>query len=452
MWNAIFPVKKRIASLAILATLLCCACQTTRTNEFAMTTENLQVACTRGEAASCAALGDLHERSETGQHDYAKALEFYEKSCALDDYPACANAARILSFIGWRSPVNIRKQWQYAQKSCNANVAKGCAYLSTIYRGVSARFAGVEKDTEKAFALAEKACQHGDGFACDRLGDMHASEEGAGSDPDRAQQFFAKAAKYHQTGCDKDYAIDCFRLGGLHEYGLGVGQDTQKAILLLEKSCDAELAAACKELSYIYKNSNHVTNDGEKAAKYDEKACDFGDAYNCYSLGKSYVDGDDDLAKDSAKAARLWRKGCDFDSDDSCESLGDLYMAGATGILQDKARAADLYKKALSLRTHSCEKFQIPYLCETLGDNYKEGKITPSDSAKSAAAYTLALAQWRRECDQDDGIACAGLAHMYEEGKGVKKDKQQALRYYDKACPRYYGGCVLKGVLERKTE
>ncbi|MDR0737398.1 MAG: hypothetical protein LBF51_11335 [Zoogloeaceae bacterium] len=89
-------MKKIIASVAALAVALT-SCQTNAVED----ESRQENSCARGDAQSCALLGDFHERdkTKTGRHDYAKAVEFYGKACALNEYAACADAARIHSFF-----------------------------------------------------------------------------------------------------------------------------------------------------------------------------------------------------------------------------------------------------------------------------------------------------------------------------------------------------------------
>jgi hypothetical protein len=176
-------MKKMVAGVVLLAVALC-VCQTNRPNGGIYTRQ--QEACARGDAESCAILGDGYERGKAGAYDYAKAVEFYEKSCALKNYAACANAARIHSFF----KESVIKMRAYARKACDANIASGCAHL------VSAYLYGAERDVAKALALAEKSCNENDGYACGWLGHIYKSEEDVNSDLATANRFLPERRSF----------------------------------------------------------------------------------------------------------------------------------------------------------------------------------------------------------------------------------------------------------------
>jgi TPR repeat protein len=399
-----------------------------------MPAEDQQRACARGDAKICAILGDAYERGKTGHYDYAKAIEFYEKACALNDYAACVGAARVNVFF----KPGIRA-WTFAQKACDANVAGGCAYLVSMY-------INKERSVAKARALAEKSCDENDAFGCYWLGNSHQPEEDENSDPKTAIRAFAKAKELSQRECDKNYMFFCDILGRLYHSGVGVGKDIQKAILFYEQSCEAKIRLACHNLSEIYGFSDDIAKDQEKAARYEEKACGSGGLLDCFSIGLKYSLGGDGVQENAVKAASMWQKGCELDDDSSCESLGSLYMAGAKGIEQDIARGTEFYKKAFTLQKNGCEIDREASACSALGSTYNDekGKIVPYDPEKSAAAYEMARSQWRQECDRGDPLGCFAVGRVYENGKGVEESVAAVLKYYDNVCPRYYPGCRLE--------
>jgi TPR repeat protein len=401
-----WKMSKSIAGLVFLLVVLS-SCQTNGVKNESQEEQ----ACARGEAKSCAVLGGVHEH---GAHDYAKAVEFYEKACALEDYAACAEVARVHSFF--KPNFGSWKRIQiYAQKACDANVPRGCAYRVLAY------YFGEERDVAKAFALAEKACAENEGTACNGVGDMYRLGVGVTRDRESAQQFFLKAAALYQRECDAGHMFDCGSLGFLYANGYGVAQDMAKALPLLQQSCDAGIAPTCTYLVQLYELGIYVEKDAAKVVHYREKACDSGIGSFCFLQGLTW----NGVEKNAAKAASLWQKGCDFDHDTSCEYLGNLYMTGANGVAQDKERGMALYAKTLALQKNGCENDEDALACERLGDAYEKGEIVSRDSAKSAAAYEMALAQWQRGCDKGNDTSCRALARMQEAGKGVARETSE---------------------------
>jgi TPR repeat protein len=55
----------------------------------------------------------------------------------------------------------------------------------------------------------------------------------------------AKAAQYHQRGCDGRNLRSCHKLGLLYEKGQGVPKDKAKDVALQQKACDGGFKEAC---------------------------------------------------------------------------------------------------------------------------------------------------------------------------------------------------------------
>ncbi|ETN59080.1 beta-lactamase hcpA [Anopheles darlingi] len=164
--------------------------------------------------------------SEKG--DPAKAFNYYEKGCTLNDPDACLHSGLLL--VSKLKPKEITrdvpKGFELLKKSCQMNNAGACFYLSGMYisgvkdddgqtaKGPSSSEATppvtatppaqptvpltpsaavgtfvVERDMEKAFEFAYKACELRNMYACANLSQMYAKGDGTVRDEKKAEKF-----------------------------------------------------------------------------------------------------------------------------------------------------------------------------------------------------------------------------------------------------------------------
>uniref|UniRef100_A0A2M4BXF6 Putative cytochrome c oxidase assembly factor 7 n=1 Tax=Anopheles marajoara TaxID=58244 RepID=A0A2M4BXF6_9DIPT len=164
--------------------------------------------------------------SEKG--DPAKAFNYYEKGCTLNDPDACLHSGLLL--VSKLKPKEITrdvpKGFELLKKSCQMNNAGACFYLSGMYisgvkdedgqtaKGPSSSEATssvtvtppaqlpaapapsaaagtfvVERDMEKAFEFAYKACELRNMYACANLSQMYAKGDGTARDEKKAEKF-----------------------------------------------------------------------------------------------------------------------------------------------------------------------------------------------------------------------------------------------------------------------
>jgi len=130
--------------------------------------------------------------------------------------------------------------------------------------------------------------------------------------------------------------------------------------------------------------------------------CDQGVARECNELGYDLKD------IDPVASLEAYTKGCDGDDGMACfnEAL----------VISKKDP-----KAAFMLYEQSCD---LDYAdgCNNLGT-----KLENDDSVKAVSLF-------QKGCDLKSGLACRNLAHMYELGKGTKKNARQAKTLYKQAC------------------
>jgi TPR repeat protein len=194
----------------------------------------LITACDGGQSAdSCNSVGYMYQLNLGVATDYAKAREYY-------------------------------------MKSCNDDSSIGCNNLGTLYRDGL----GVTRDYTRAMALFEKSCDAGVPQGCDAAGKMYMDHIGVGQDNFRALDLFKKA-------CDGELAAGCGDEGYIYAMGLGVPKDLPFAASLFNKACGMGSRNSCSSMGEMYQRGDGVARNPVKAKEYFGKACDLGDQESC---------------------------------------------------------------------------------------------------------------------------------------------------------------------------
>jgi hypothetical protein len=120
--------------------------------------------------------------------------------------------------------------------------------------------------------LYDQACGGGDAGACDDLGNLY-----MGHNHSKSAAFFTKA-------CDGGDALGCSSLGDLYLDGVGVAQDSHKAITLFSKACDGGNVNGCNVAGYIYRIGLGVAKDPEKERQFLTTGCKIGVQSSCDQL------------------------------------------------------------------------------------------------------------------------------------------------------------------------
>lgn len=115
--------------------------------------------CELNDAESCLGLGFMYEKGNGVAKDEAKALDLFEKACNLDEGRGCVNAGTIL-----RKKLQYAKARQFLEKGCELNDEIACFGLAISYQYGD----GVRQDVAQAQELYGKACDLGFQHGCDR--------------------------------------------------------------------------------------------------------------------------------------------------------------------------------------------------------------------------------------------------------------------------------------------
>lgn len=131
--------------------------------------------------------------------------------------------------------------------------------------------------TRRALALYERACTGGSGMACSTLAKAYLDGDGVAKDPARANRLFSRSVALLRPQCDQGSARACGQVGWLHERGLGVEANLQKAVLDYQSGCDGNDGASCYNLAVV----GGATGDDAAAKALFAKACTLGLAQAC---------------------------------------------------------------------------------------------------------------------------------------------------------------------------
>jgi|CXWL01.1.fsa_nt_gi TPR repeat protein len=273
----------------------------------------------------CDVLGEMYQPGGGLPVDFAKALAWTEKGCALEKKTGAANTSlcddlarlqRDLRRKGTPSP-----QLVGLEKDCAAGKARACAALSHMLesgfgvevvdpdrarRLLSEHCAGEKielcleladlearrHDFEAALTSLEKACTGVDAESCRSVANkLRSGSWGLKDDPAREAKAWNRYDALRQpmlqaqdAACEKGLAKDCFERGKAwdprwQQEGRG---DGKKMVAYLERACDLKLAQSCRWLADLYDDGAlHLGRDSAKALSYSQKACDAGDRQTC---------------------------------------------------------------------------------------------------------------------------------------------------------------------------
>jgi uncharacterized protein len=244
-------------------------------------------------------------------------------------------------------------------------------------------------------------------------------------------------------------ALAQYRLGRLHEYGLGTDQDDAEAAEWYRAASDIGYAPAHAALGRLYEEGRGVPRDRATAFGLYEKAAAAGDNAAHYDAGRLLELGLG-TAADPARAASHYQIAASAGNVDAQLALAELYRAGR-GVPQSAALAAQWSRaagrdvlrgpsrlarmpaeggggagqqagRALELLKADAESGVVAAYV-TLGDLYAEGEVVPRDAAEAVRWY-------REAARRGDGEAAFRIAGAFEQGLGVYPDLVGTLAWY----------------------
>jgi len=359
--------------------------------------------CSKGDGSACRALG----RRREDQRDLVRAAELYEESCTLEHAPGCGEIGN-----AYRFGLGTRRDKSHA----NDLFSKACYDMNPPDWYSCYVFGPMTPLTHGAVPVMEDACSMGNSTSCLYLGDEYLTRnkpEQATSayrrgckngmrracqmlnttDKTRVQRAIIEVeylrdrcehdnrvecallgsrlflgryqtprnheagARYLRKACNLESAIACNFLGDFYERGKWFAQDRQAAMSLFQKACSAVPydARSCSTLGRIYLLGEGAAKDPKRAREYLGKACVAEDSTACFTLGTSYLNEGEDLAR----ARKVLNQACiELNHAGACNNLG-VMMEDGSGGPKNGERAISLFKKSCSVGDEKgCENYQ----------------------------------------------------------------------------------------------
>lgn len=190
-----------------------------------------EAACDRGHGPGCQALGRA-----AGDRSVAEAA--FDRGCALGHGPSCVARASLHARRG-------------AYGAGAALLAQGCGFGEALACALAPSFARAAEAAAAPAALAGEAarCHAGDHAACRARAQRLLTGIAATRDLPGAVALLRRDCRLVGQGGS---AVSCFRLGALHEAGLGLQRNVPRALALFAVACDAGHGEACTRRARVW--------------------------------------------------------------------------------------------------------------------------------------------------------------------------------------------------------
>ena len=289
---------------------------------------------------------------------------------------------------------------------------------------------GVPKNGAEATRWYIKAAEQGYDKAQNNLGVKYKDGDGVNKDATKAFLWFRKAA---EQGC----ALAQTNVGMMYRDGKGVKKSYPEAMSWFRKAAEQGDALAQICLSGMYLKGWGCEIDEKKAFEWGRKAANQDVDRGQYVLGICYANGVG-VEKDAREAAYWFRKAADQGYLEAKKALEELSKVRIISENQPmtvstqqflKDYKAERYSAAAKLiKQIDCDNAEVQF---NLGYMYEYGKGV-------AKNYEEALKWYRKAANQNLAAAQFNIGYMYAEGKGVDKSMSEAVRWYRKAAEQGY--------------
>lgn len=224
-----------------------------------------------------------------------------------------------------------------------------------------------------------------------------------------------------------------FKIGNMHEKGLGGAKNFAEALKWYRKAAERGYAPAQRNLAIMYDTGRGCAENDAEALKWYRKAAEQGDACAQSNLGVFYRLGSI-VAKDDYEAFKWTRKAAEQGHAVAQASLGVMFADGK-GVAKDEYEAVAWYRKAAAQGNVTG--------INNLGFMYNNGRGVQKDEYEAVKWY-------RKAADMGSAVAQFNLANMYENGTGVAQNIQEAIKWYKKSADQ--GNAAAKASYNRLSE
>lgn len=345
---------------------------------------------------------------------------------------------------------------------------------------------GVSQNKEHAVELYAKAAELGDSNAECRLGICRETGEGCQKDS-------ARAFEHYKNAAEAQNATALYRLALCYDKGIGTEQNFAQAFKYYDRAANAGSAEAMHEAGMMSKSGRGTKKDAAVAYRMFSAAAEAGISDAEYEVGNCYFEGSGTVRNrefaflrytrayeaDNTNAKAAFRLGlCNlkglgtkknehqayewFSKGAAWGSRGATYMQGeclfyGIGVEEDKSAAAACFSRACSYEYEDMDR-NVPSLL-AMAQCYEKGLGVERDHGQALALYKRAAEFGDAEAMYRTGRAIMtgvgmraeyAAARVYilraarkgylpamltmgifaDEGKGVPKNKEDAIRWY----------------------
>ncbi|KAG0270112.1 hypothetical protein DFQ27_000413 [Actinomortierella ambigua] len=309
---------------------------------------------------------------------------------------------------------------------------------------------GVPQDNEMAFVWYLRAAQQGHTGAMDRVGDMYAEGRGTEQSDDEAARWHKQATEQRRS--NQDSGVYTSSQGASLSVGHDSGDMNWFRTTTQKRLADME--------SRLLSMMNVLENDPERVkARAEIQAAEGGDARAQFNVAKMYLNGRG-VEQSVVEAVKWYTRAASQGHQMAQNNLGWMYDVG-NGVEQDDTMAVEWYKKSSAQGNafghgNLASMYELGFGVEA-SDNHALDLFTRAHDKGSPNAHFhikwLTSPDRRAPCSDSDVVevnrigaekgyvaAQHNLGRLYERGRGVRMDKDEALAWYRKAAAQGHTG------------
>lgn len=365
--------------------------------------KELEAQIAQGDADAMGSLGLMYIRGEEIPQDVPKGLELLHAGVENGSHRA-AGRLGMLYYRGQYVKRDYAKAYEYLARGAEGwGIARNV--MSWLY---------YDGQPVMVFAEVKAAAEAGDTEAQYDLGQLYQSPLEGEVNLDEAVKWYTKAA-------EKGYLKAQLALSFIHQ-GMWSSDDPEdkytdpeKQIYWLEKAAAQGNVDAMWTLAGVYSRDNRgIKPDFARAREWYLKAAQNGNTWAYEQLAYFYYKGEL-TQQDYAEALRLYLLAAEGGNSSAMGTVADMYAEGL-GTEPDAAEARRWrLKEAYAM---------VPFAQDQLGDIYYKGDENVKFNEKQAKS-------WREMALDEPGLGAVHmLANYYEQKVPVKKDMDEALRWY----------------------
>jgi len=205
-----------------------------------------------------------------------------------------------------------------------------------------------------------------------------------------------------------------FGLGTIYMRGLGVPRDRTKAVGFYQRSAEYGNTSAQFNLGLAYLKGHGIDKNAEQAMTWWVKAANEGHAAAQYNIAAMLWSGEE-VPQDQAAAMKWFRKSLLNGNEQASDFLYSLFEPMYTELKDNHA----LFRGSNAGRT-------IPLVEET-------GMFKLAQQALATGSYEQAFNYWLPLAEDGHDESQFMIAGLYEKGKGVSVNMNEALKWYEAA-------------------